>query len=107
MFDLEARLATGWRIMAGDESIEVRLRFAPDIQAQVAERQWHPSQTIETTADGGCLLTVCVAKPQEMKPWIRSWGRRWRCWLPAGCGPILPRKCARRPRCMRPNGWRR
>lgn len=73
-FDLEARLATGWRIMAGDESIEVRLRFAPDIQAQVAERQWHPSQTIETTADGGCLLTVCVAKPQEMKPWIRSWG---------------------------------
>lgn len=73
-FDLEARLATGWRIMAGDEVNEVRLRFSPDVLAQVTERQWHPSQTIEETPSGGCLLTVHVAKPQEMKPWIRSWG---------------------------------
>ena len=73
-FDLEARLATGWRIMAGDEVNEVRLRFSPDVLAQVTERQWHPSQTVEQTTSGGCLLTVYVAKPQEMKPWIRSWG---------------------------------
>jgi len=73
-FDLEARLATGWRIMAGDEVNEVRLRFSPDVLAQVSERQWHPSQTIEPMQDGGCLLIVHVAKPQEMKPWIRSWG---------------------------------
>lgn len=73
-FDLEARLATGWRIMAGDDVNEVRLRFLPDVIAQVSERQWHPSQTIEPTSDGGCVLTVHVAKPQEMKPWIRSWG---------------------------------
>lgn len=73
-FDLEARLATGWRIMAGDEVNEVRLRFSADVIAQATERQWHPSQTIEPTADGGCLLIVHVAKPQEMKPWIRSWG---------------------------------
>ncbi len=73
-FDLEARLATGWRIMAGDEVNEVRLRFSVDVIAQVSERQWHPSQTTEPMADGGCLLIVHVAKPQEMKPWIRSWG---------------------------------
>ena len=73
-FDLEARLATGWRIMAGDDVNEVRLRFLPDVLSQVSERQWHPSQTVEQIADGGCILTVHVAKPQEMKPWIRSWG---------------------------------
>ncbi|MFO7679269.1 MAG: WYL domain-containing protein, partial [Chloroflexota bacterium] len=73
-FDLEARLATGWRIMSGDESIEVRLRFSSEIQVEVAERQWHPSQMIEPAADGSCVLTVSVAKPQEMIPWIRSWG---------------------------------
>jgi predicted DNA-binding transcriptional regulator YafY len=73
-FDLEARLATGWRIMAGDEVNEVRLRFLPEVISQVSERQWHPSQTIEPTPDGGCVLSVHVAKPQEMKPWIRSWG---------------------------------
>jgi predicted DNA-binding transcriptional regulator YafY len=73
-FDLEARLATGWRIMAGDEVNEVVLRFAADVKAQVQERQWHPSQTLETLADGRCLLRVQVAEPTEMKPWIRSWG---------------------------------
>ncbi len=73
-FDLEARLATGWRIMAGEEVNEVRLRFSPEVLPQVSERQWHPSQVIEPTSDGGCVLMVYVAKPQEMKPWIRSWG---------------------------------
>lgn len=73
-FDLEARLASGWRIMAGDEVNEVVLRFAPEVNAQVRERQWHPSQTLETTPAGGCLLRVQVAEPLEMKPWIRSWG---------------------------------
>ncbi len=73
-FDLEARLASGWRIMAGDEVNEVVLRFAPEVNAQVRERQWHPSQTLEATPTGGCLLRVQVAEPLEMKPWIRSWG---------------------------------
>ena len=73
-FDLEARLASGWRIMAGDEVNEVVLRFAPEVNAQVRERQWHPSQTLEATSVGGCLLRVQVAEPLEMKPWIRSWG---------------------------------
>lgn len=73
-FDLEARLATGWRIMAGDEVNEVVLRFAPEVKAQVQERQWHPSQTLTEEADGRCRLQVQVAEPLEMKPWIRSWG---------------------------------
>ncbi|MCA9873560.1 MAG: transcriptional regulator [Anaerolineales bacterium] len=73
-FDLEARLASGWRIMAGDEVNEVSLRFAAEVNTQVRERQWHPSQTLESTPDGGCILCVRVAEPLEMKPWIRSWG---------------------------------
>lgn len=73
-FDLEARLASGWRIMAGDEVNEVVLRFAPEVKAQVQERQWHPSQTLEELANGRCLLRVQVAEPLEMKPWIRGWG---------------------------------
>ncbi len=73
-FNLEARLASGWRIMAGDEVNEVVLRFAPEVKAQVQERQWHPSQTLEELADGRSLLKVQVAEPLEMKPWIRGWG---------------------------------
>ncbi|MCA9934869.1 MAG: WYL domain-containing protein [Ardenticatenaceae bacterium] len=73
-FDLEAHLATGWRIMAGDEKNEVVLRFTPEMMSRVYERQWHPSQTLEELPEGGCLLRVQVARPEEMQPWIRSWG---------------------------------
>lgn len=73
-FDLEAHLATGWRIMAGDEQNEVILRFTAEIASRVHERQWHPSQTLERLPDGGCILRVRVAQPLEMQPWIRSWG---------------------------------
>ncbi|MBE2201754.1 MAG: transcriptional regulator [Anaerolinea sp.] len=73
-FDLEAHLATGWRIMAGDEQNEVALRFSAAIASRVHERQWHASQVIEPLPGGGCMLRVQVAQPLEMQPWIRSWG---------------------------------
>jgi predicted DNA-binding transcriptional regulator YafY len=73
-FDLEAHLNSGWRIMAGEEQTEVALRFSPAIASRVRERQWHPSQQLAETEDGGCVLRVFVAQPREMQPWIRSWG---------------------------------
>ncbi len=73
-FDLEAHLASGWRIMAGDQIQEVVLRFTPEVTPHVFERQWHPTQKLEKLADGRCLLRVFVAQPEEMQPFIRSWG---------------------------------
>lgn len=73
-FDLEAHLASGWRIMAGSEPDEVVLRFTPEVTSNIYEREWHSTQKLEKTADGGCLLRVQVAQPQEMQPFIRSWG---------------------------------
>lgn len=73
-FDLEKHLASCWSIMAGEKLIEVVLRFTPSMTSRVRERQWHSSQTLEATVDGGCILRVQVAEPREMQPWIRSWG---------------------------------
>ncbi len=73
-FDLESHLASGWRIMAGSEITDVVLRFTPEVTPHIHERQWHPTQKLEKTEDGGCLLSVQVAQPQEMQPFIRSWG---------------------------------
>ncbi len=79
-FDLEAFLESGWRIMAGEETQEVVLRFTEAAASHVAERRWHPSQTLEALPEAGDrwsngrLLTVHVAEPLEMQPWIRSWG---------------------------------
>ncbi|MCP4359647.1 MAG: WYL domain-containing transcriptional regulator [Chloroflexi bacterium] len=73
-FDLEAHLASGWRIMAGDSISEVVLRFTAEVTPHIYERQWHPTQKLEKLESGGCLLKVYVAQPQEMQPFIRSWG---------------------------------
>lgn len=73
-FDLEAYLATGWRIMAGETLQEVVVRFTPEVTARVLERQWHTTQQVEECSDGGCILRVQIAEPLEMMPWIRSWG---------------------------------
>jgi predicted DNA-binding transcriptional regulator YafY len=73
-FDPEAHLAGSWGIMSGEQVTEVILRFNAAAKPFVAERQWHPSQHIQATPDGGCLLNVQVSEPLEMQPWIRSWG---------------------------------
>jgi predicted DNA-binding transcriptional regulator YafY len=73
-FDPEAHLAGSWGIMSGEQVTEVILRFSAAAKPLVAERQWHPSQHIQATPDGGCLLHVQVSEPLEMQPWIRSWG---------------------------------
>jgi len=73
-FDAEAHLATSWGIMSGEQVSEVVLRFTATAKPFVVERQWHPSQLLEDTPEGGCLLQVQVSEPLEMQPWIRSWG---------------------------------
>ncbi len=73
-FDPEAYLSTGWGIMTSQEMFDVVLRFSPAATAPIRERCWHPSQTIDLTPDGGCVLRLRVSEPIEMQPWIRSWG---------------------------------
>jgi len=73
-FDPEAHLASSWGIMSGEGVSQVILRFTAGAKPFVVERQWHPSQFIRSTPDGGCLLQVQVSEPLEMQPWIRSWG---------------------------------
>ena len=97
-FDLETHLASGWRIMAGSEIVEVVLRFTPEVTPHIHERQWHPTQKLEKLDDGGCVLRVQVAQPQEMQPFIRSWGAQVEVlapnWLRAQIGSELQRAAA-------------
>ena len=60
--------------MSGEGVSEVILRFSAAVKPFVMESQWHPSQRILVTPDGGCLFQVQVSEPLEMQPWIRSWG---------------------------------
>ena len=73
-FDPAEYLKDSWRIMNGDQPVEIILRFNSDAAPYVQERIWHESQIIKTEAGGGLTVRLCISEPREVLPWIRSWG---------------------------------
>ena len=73
-FDPYDFLMQAWGVMGGDERIEVKLRFSPDVAYRVRESDWPCVNTVENLPDGGCLMILTVSHTLEMKPWIRGWG---------------------------------
>ena len=69
-------LENAWSIFYGDETIEVTLRFHPDVARRVRETYWHPSQQLanDPNKDGYVLLGFEVADTTDLIPWIRTWG---------------------------------
>ena len=70
---MDELLGSAWGVIYGEE-VRVKLKFSPEVTRRVKESVWHPSQTIENLADGGCILTMKVGSTLEMTPWIRGWG---------------------------------
>jgi proteasome accessory factor B len=73
-FDPVAFLEHSWRIMTGDQPVEVVLRFVAEVEPYLRERTWHPSQEIVSDPDDRLIMRFAIAEPLEMLPWIRSWG---------------------------------
>jgi len=71
---LAATLGRAWDIIADQPPTDVVVRFAPVVAARVAETIWHPSQRIDTAADGSLVWRATVAGTIEIKLWILSWG---------------------------------
>jgi len=72
-FNVTSLLSAAWGIVWGDEA-EIKLRFSPKVARRVKESIWHPSQKIEDSKDGGCVMTLRIGSLLEVTPWIRSWG---------------------------------
>jgi predicted DNA-binding transcriptional regulator YafY len=62
-------------IISGD-SLEVRLSFAPEVEAYITERIWHPSQKFARGEDGRLLMTMEVRGDTELKNWLLSFGQK-------------------------------
>ena len=56
------------------KSVPVVLRFEPRHYDRLLESVWHATQSIHTDAGGYVIFRVEVSEPEEMVPWIRSWG---------------------------------
>jgi predicted DNA-binding transcriptional regulator YafY len=72
--ELAGMFERAWDIIADQDPIDVVLRFAPKVASRVREARWHPSEQVESTADGGLTWRATVAGPIEIRLWILSWG---------------------------------
>ena len=50
------------------------LRFAARVATRVLEATWHPSQAVDTEADGSLRWSATVSGTIEIRLWILSWG---------------------------------
>jgi proteasome accessory factor B len=72
-FHAEAFARQAFGIVGGEETIEVRLLFAPKLAVYLTERQWHPTQEFRPRPDGRVEMRLKTAGHQELVRWILSW----------------------------------
>ena len=71
----QSHYSQSWGVWSSEgEPVSVVLRFEPRHYDRLLESMWHPTQRIHIDADGYVVYRVKVSAPQEMVPWIRSWG---------------------------------
>jgi proteasome accessory factor B len=72
-FDFEKYMANALEIFRGPET-RVRIAFRGMAAPAIREREWHPSQRIETRRNGTIVLSLRVADTLELRRWILSFG---------------------------------
>ncbi|MFN7144434.1 MAG: helix-turn-helix transcriptional regulator [Myxococcota bacterium] len=80
-YDPRGLVADSFGITSGHPE-EIVARFTPDVALYVRERQWHPSQRIETLPDGGVRLRMRVAVGPELREWLLGFGAQVRVEAP-------------------------
>lgn len=73
-FDLDRYLEGSFGLFRGD-AVRVTLRFSRQVARDIAERQWHPSQTLAPLLTGELEMTLRVALRPEFRRWILGYGK--------------------------------
>jgi len=71
----EQMLEGAFGIFAGPAK-EIKLRFAPELKEYITAYKWHKSQKFEPLKDGSVIMTLKVTDSEELKAWVRSFGRK-------------------------------
>lgn len=72
-FDFDRYIGSSFGVIA-EPAARVRIRFDPRWADYVAERTWHPSQTLERLRDGSVVLTLDAGGTAELRSWVLSFG---------------------------------
>lgn len=66
-----------------EEPVDVRIRFDAVVRPSIEHRNWHHSQRIEESGDGGIILHMHVGPSLELMAWILRWGAHVEVLAPA------------------------
>ncbi len=70
-------LRNAWSIFYGETTVQVVLRFAPEVGRRVRESNWrglNPVLEDDPDQSGYVRYTFDIADTTDLKPWIRTWG---------------------------------
>jgi len=84
-----ARHANSLGVHLGGTPEAVTIEFQPEAAPYVAERDYHPSQSLETRDDGCLVLTMRVAVDFALSAWVLSFGPRARVLAPRRLARII------------------
>jgi predicted DNA-binding transcriptional regulator YafY len=84
-FDPTEYLAGSFGVYRGSngQPVQIRVRFLSPVVEYVAERRWHPSQTLARQADGSVIAEFTLSATEEIKRWLLSFGRNAEVLRPA------------------------
>ena len=71
---LEKHLGNAWRMMRGNKTYQVHLKFSPLISPNVAEVNWHRTQKVSWDDDGCVHFSVTVDGLDEIVWWVLGYG---------------------------------
>lgn len=69
-FRVEQKLGRAWQMIPEGKVHKITLEFTPRVATNVREVRWHPSQSVEMLADGGCMVRFEVDGLKEIAWWI-------------------------------------
>ena len=65
-------ISSAWHIMPGVEHHFIKIHITEPLADSFREIQWHPSQKIDNSQEGGIILTAEVPHLHEVARWVLS-----------------------------------
>jgi len=73
-FDIQEYLGRAWSMLPEGRLYNIKLRFLPDVASDVAQVQWHSTQTVTFKDDGSAIVEFRVDGLSEITWWVLGYG---------------------------------
>lgn len=93
-FDVERHFGQAWAVMRGTPRARVEIDFTPDFAVNIADTEWHATQTITMRDDGSMRFTCHVDGLDEIVWWVLSMGAHARVIRPKALALRVAREAA-------------